>query len=128
MGQDGCPPNGGFRLRMMGEGESNQQPSEGVTGDIVKQIAWADVVGRDHKFNKTGLKQGHLQHLHMSKELPTKHRDGEIPQTPSGNSTCWRASLKCLHTNAHSTENKHEQLRICVQLQGHDLVWIREMW
>mgnify|MGYP001855590770 CR=1 FL=1 len=37
-------------------------------------------------------------------------------------------SLKCLYTNAPSMGNKQEKLEICVQLQGHDLTVITEIW
>lgn len=42
--------------------------------------AWSYVTERDHKINKTGLKQGHLRPLHASKEVPTRHSYGEIPE------------------------------------------------
>ena len=74
-----------------------------------------------------GLKWGHLQHSHVSKEVPKRHHYGEIPQTLSRNSTCWGTSLKCLNTNACSMGNKHNELDICVQLQGCNLVGIMEM-
>ena len=38
-----------FKLRMRGEGESNQQPCEGVTDRVNEQGAGGDVTGRDHK-------------------------------------------------------------------------------
>ena len=34
------------------------------------------------------------------------------------------ASLKCLYTNASSVGNKQEDLEICMQSQGHDLIVI----
>jgi len=40
----------------------------------------------------------------------------------------WYSSLKCLYTNAHRMENKQEELKICVQSEGHDLVAITETW
>lgn len=68
---------------MKGEGGSNQQPCEGGMDVVEEQRTWGDVTAMEHKINKTGLKQGHLQHLHISKEMPTWHHDGEIPQFPS---------------------------------------------
>lgn len=83
--------------------------------------AWGDVIGRDYKINKMGLKHGHLWHFHVSKEAPTMYRHGEMPQTPSRNSACWGVSLKCLHTNAYMMGNKYDESEICVQLQGYSL-------
>ncbi|GAB0204056.1 hypothetical protein GRJ2_002871200 [Grus japonensis] len=37
-------------------------------------------------------------------------------------------SWKCLYTNAHSMGNKQEELEVCVQSQGHDLIAITETW
>ncbi|GAB0208569.1 cAMP-dependent protein kinase inhibitor alpha [Grus japonensis] len=48
--------------------------------------------------------------------------------------SCWRkppcsiTSLKCLYTNACSMGNKQEELEVCVQSQGHDLIAITETW
>ena len=96
-----------------------------MTDRVDEQRAWGDVTGTGHKINKMGLKRGHLQHLHVSKEMPIRHHDGEIPQSLSRQPTCWGASLKCLNTTACSMGNKHEEL-VCVQLQGYDLVGITE--
>ena len=85
-------------------------------------------MGRDHTISKMGLKWGHLQHLHVSREMPTKHHGGEISHTLSKNSTCWAASLKCLYSNACSMGHNHEVLEICVQLPGSNLVAIMETW
>jgi len=81
---------------------------------------------RHHKFKKTGLKQGHLWHLNVSKEVSTKHYYGKIPQTLSGKSVYWGASLNGIHTIACNMGDKHE-LIICVPLQDHNLV-LMEMW
>jgi len=40
-----------------------------------------DDMGRNHKINKMELKQGHLQYLHVSKEVPTRHHYREIPNS-----------------------------------------------
>lgn len=97
--------------------------------DMVKeQRAWGHVTGTDHKINKMGLKRGHLQHLYISKEMPARYHDGEILQSPSREPTCWGASLKCLYTNACSMGNKHDEIQICVQLQGYKLAGIAETW
>lgn len=71
-----------------------------VMDRVDKQSAWTDVTERDHKFKKTGLKQGHLWHLPVSKDVSTKHHYGEIPQTLSRKSVSWGVSLKCMHTIA----------------------------
>lgn len=49
---------------MTREGESHHHPCEGVIDKVDKLRAWSDVIGRDHKINKTGLKQSHCQDLH----------------------------------------------------------------
>ena len=63
------------------EGKNNQQPCERVTDRVAEQRAWVDVIGKDHKINKTGIKQGHLQHLQIIKEMPKRHHYREIPQS-----------------------------------------------
>lgn len=72
----------------MTEGESNQQPCEGVMDKVRKQRAWGDVTGMEHKINKMGLKRDYLQQLHVSEEVPTRHHYREVPQTLSRKSTC----------------------------------------
>jgi len=42
--------------------------------------------------------------------------------TSSGKSACLVASQKCPYTNACSMGSKKEELEVCVQLQGYDLV------
>lgn len=67
---------------------------------------------RDHKINKTKLKQpkqGHLQNV--SKDVPTRHsyREG----FPSfWEISMWGCPLQCPYSNASSMENKHSDLRI----------------
>lgn len=94
---------------------------------VDEQRAWSDVNKREHKISKTGHKQDYFQHLHISKELPTRPHYGEILQALSGNSMCWGASLKCLCINAHSMGNKYEVLEICVLLQTYSLGTV-ETW
>jgi len=48
-----------------------------------EQRTWSNVTERDHQIHKTGFKQGDLQHPGVSKEVPTSHSYGEIPQTLS---------------------------------------------
>jgi len=36
--------------------------------------------------------------------------------------------MKCLHANAHSTENKQKELETCALLQGYDLIGIMKTW
>ena len=64
--------------------------------------------------------------MHVSKEVPTRHHCGKIPQTLSRKATCWAASVKCLYTNADRIGNKDEELEICVQLQAYNHVGITE--
>lgn len=33
---------------------------------VAEQRPWVDVIGRNHKINKMGLKWDHLQHMHLS--------------------------------------------------------------
>lgn len=72
---------------------------------VEEQRAWGDVTRPEHKM---GLKWGHLQHLHVSKEMPTRHHDGEMPQSLSRESICWGASVKCL-SRKHS-KNQFRQV------------------
>lgn len=45
--------------------------------------------------------QRHLQQLHVSKDMPTRHHYyDEILQAFSRNKPCWDAFLKCLYTYA----------------------------
>lgn len=64
-----------------------------------EQRAWNDVTERYHRISKTGLMQGHFKHLHISKEVSTRHHYGAIPKTLSGKPACCRASLKSLYAN-----------------------------
>ena len=99
----------------------------GVVDRAEKQRGWGDVNEREHKISKTRFKRGHLQHLHASKKVPTRHCYGEIPQTLSGQSACWAAALTCLYANARSMGNKGKELEICVQSHDCGLVGIMEM-
>ena len=66
----------------MGEGESYEQPCEGVINKVDKHKVWNDVNEVEHKINKTGFKFGHLKYLHVSKEVPTRQHYGETPHRP----------------------------------------------
>lgn len=77
-------------------------------GRVSEQRAQGDVTGRDHKISNIKLKQGHLQHFAISKEVPTRHHYRETSHTISKNSMSWGASFKCLYTNACSTGNNHD--------------------
>ncbi|GAB0205340.1 hypothetical protein GRJ2_002999600 [Grus japonensis] len=48
--------------------------------------------------------------------------------TPPGKPPCSMTSLKCVYTNACSMGNKQEELEVCVQSQGHDLIAVTETW
>lgn len=78
------------------EGEGTQRPCEGVMHRAAEQWAQGDVAGRDHKINDRA-KAGYFQHLQGSKEMPTRHYYGELPQTPSSNTACWGTPLKRLY-------------------------------
>lgn len=101
---------------------------EGVMDRIAEQRVWGGVTGKDHKINKMGLRQGHLQHvhLHVSKEVPTRHHHGEILKPFLGSQHAG-VPLGSVCTRTHSEwGNKHDELEICVLLQGYDLVGITE--
>ncbi|GAB0204256.1 hypothetical protein GRJ2_002891200 [Grus japonensis] len=53
---------------------------------------------------------------------------GESSCTPPGKPACSITSLECLYTIACSMGNKQEEVEICVQSQGHDLIAITETW
>lgn len=65
---------------------------------VDEQRAWTDVTERDHKINKIRLKGGHLQCLHVSKEVSRRHHYGEIPQPFLGN-PCAGVSLSEVHVD-----------------------------
>lgn len=60
---------------MMEEGEN-----AGVMDRFPEQRAWVVSRKKTHKINKMGFKQGHLQCLRVSKEVPTRHHYGEMPK------------------------------------------------
>lgn len=113
----------------MGKGDKLRVALRGNEGRVDDQRACGDDNRKEHKINKMGLKWGHLQHLHVSKQMWTRHHYGKNqqqqqnnnnkhkksnPRTVSGKSAYWVACLKCLYTNACSIGNKHEELEICV--------------
>lgn len=55
---------------MTGERGSYQKPCEEVVDSVEKERALTDVNKKEDKFNKTGLKLGHLKHLHVRKKVP----------------------------------------------------------
>lgn len=57
---------------MTGERRSYQKPCEEVVDSVEKERALTDVNKKEDKFNKTGLKLGHLKHLHVRKKVPNK--------------------------------------------------------
>lgn len=73
---------------MKQEGESNQWHCEGVTDRVAEQRVWDNVIERNHKTNKMRIKYGFLQHLQISKKIPTRHHYREIPRSISRNLTC----------------------------------------
>lgn len=107
------------------EGKNNQQPCERVIDRVAEQRAWVDVIGKDHKINKMGIKQGHLPHLQNIKEMPKRHHYGEIPQ-----SYLWtkHAGLPPLSacTWTHTVWGANKMSEMCVCLQGYDLIGIME--
>jgi len=70
---------------MTGQGEAYKQHCEGVMDVVYEQKAWSDVPEREHKIDKTGPKQGHLQHLDVGKEVPIKHHYKETSKPFLGN-------------------------------------------
>lgn len=80
------------------------------------------MMGMEHKINKTGHRQGYLQHLRVRKEVPERHLHREIPQIPSRKSTCWGAC-----TEMQQTWEINEVSQRCVWLQGHSLAGITEV-
>jgi len=63
-----------------------------------------------------------------SNKLKGGHGHGRSSCTPLGKPACSSSSLKCLCTNTRSMGNKQEELGICVQSQGHDLIAYTETW
>jgi len=65
--------------------------------------------------------------MHLNEEVPRgQHRRGSSAAFP-GKSAQLGASLKCLYANADSTGDKQEELEVCVQLQGYDLIGMRQL-
>lgn len=86
----------------MKEGESDQQSSEEVVGGVSKQRVWDDVNRRDLVTNKTGLKWGHLKHMHINKEVSMEEH--YVQRLPYLFPYLWEtsmpgASLMCQYTN-----------------------------
>lgn len=85
----------GFEVGMAGERESHQPPCEALKGRVQKQRAWSGVTGRDHKINKTGLKQGCCQCSHGKfclAPLLTNKQNLMLSEKPA----CWGAPLHVL--------------------------------
>ena len=59
---------------------------------------------------KTGTKDVHLKHMHISKELCTSQYYEESSHTVSGKLAWLGIFLKCLYTNAYSMRKKQEEL------------------
>lgn len=53
---------------------------------------------------------------------------GEMWKGSSEKVTWPTAQLKCLHSKAHSTENKQEEMEIMVQLENYDQIATMETW
>ena len=66
---------------------------------VDEERAWSDVNKKEHKINKTGLKQSHLKHLHVSKKVPIMHSYEKNTQTIFGRQAYWAASLKRVYNN-----------------------------
>lgn len=54
-------------IAMTGEGDCYQQSCEEVVDRVHEE---SDVNKKEHKINKTGLKQSHLKHGCISKKVP----------------------------------------------------------
>lgn len=66
-----------------------------------------------------GIKQCHLQHLQVSREMPISQQYGEIPKHFLRRQHAEGASVTCLYTNAHSIGNKQEEYDTCKWLHSH---------
>lgn len=73
--------------RRRGEKECNQEHCGAVMDRAAEQESWGDVVGRDHKIIIMEFNWGYLQHLQISKQIPTGHHYREIPQVLSRKKT-----------------------------------------
>ena len=67
---------------------------------------------RDIAINKTRLKWDHQKHRHVNKEVLVQQPGEESSHPLSGESAHLCAPLKCLYTNAHSLENKQEEIEV----------------
>jgi len=73
-------------------------------------------------------KQDHLQQKQKTNKLKGGYGYGRSSCMSSGKPACLSSPLKCLYTNARSRGNKQEEIEICMQSQGHDLIVITETW
>lgn len=92
--------------------------------EVGKPRSQGDWNRREIAVNKIEVKCHHFKHRHVKKELPAEQPYGESSHACSEESACLGVSLKCLYTNACSMGSKQEELEICVQLQGYDLIGI----
>lgn len=98
------------------------------SGSVAEQghrVMWLQGVIKSTKWRK--LQRGHLQHLHLGKEVSKQHHYREIYWMLCDNPTC-SASLNSSSTNAHSMGNKHDkrdfyvnkqlQVEFCLEVAG----------
>jgi len=64
--------------------------------------------------------------MQKTNNVKGEHGHSRSSCTPPGEPACSSSSLICLYTDARSMGNKQEELEICVQSKGHDLIAITE--
>jgi len=104
----------GFKLKDSGGRGKSHKAGWGLRVDNQSIDIYSSAVSQAEKQKTNDLKGG--------------HGHGRASCTPSGKPACSGSSLKYLYMNACSMGNKQEELEICVQLQGHDLIAITETW
>ena len=110
----------GFKLGLMGEGRGAKSDRERL-GEVVTAVTVED--SREKPLScPIGLSEGSSEKV----MIPIPHLESSSCIPPGV--TAPAASLKCLYTNARSMGNKQDELEICVQLQGHNLIANTETW
>lgn len=101
---------------------------EAVTSSLMRDL-WTELTFYEGKGmqnqQKKAVKWDDPLHLHVSMEMPTGCCYGE-GRWVGEKTACWGASVRYLYTSAHSLGNKHEELELCVQLQGYSLIGVTE--
>lgn len=87
-----------------------------------KQRVADHVDRRDLVINNVVLEGDNVKHMHLNKEVPTGLYYMESSFTFSGKSARLGAHLKCFYIKAESAGIKEEELEVCMQLLGYDLM------